>query len=264
MGLIDEEAKAARKYKLDRLENSEHLVELSRENVAKIEFILTIDSSYNGDDKPRNNKKGKEVFEGSSTYWLEKMKEVVIDKKAVKRTEYEKIVKKVVTSLDRENSTHLETDGVGCIELTKRICEMTQSDLVMDLYSGGYELYERLAEKTNPSESGKTGRKNLSFASKFCHYACYAFFTDEKRDNYSIADSVIKRMIPIYMNYFGMEEPSKKALDDYQVFQKCVNKLIAKSNNEISRNGFDHLIWYCYKGQNWKLAYAEYKHRKSR
>ena len=46
----------------------------------------------------------------------------------------------------------------------------------------------------------------------------------------------------------------KNVLDkiDYKLYQSVVDAVIKASESDISRNGFDHLLWYYFKGKNEK------------
>lgn len=35
----------------------------------------------------------------------------------------------------------------------------------------------------------------------------------------------------------------------YREYSEIIDKILDKSGNKISRNGFDHLLWYYYKGR---------------
>ena len=93
-----------------------------------------------------------------------------------------------VSAIDRENSTHLTSDaknnnfGNGRIELTKRIFQMSHS-LLDRLKNRDIKIIEKLSKKTKNGTKG--GRENYSFATKFCHYACYYWFEGlAEQDNY--------------------------------------------------------------------------------
>lgn len=90
--------------------------------------------------------------------------------------------------------------------------------------------------------------KNTSFASKFCHYASFFLFeNDELRDNYSIYDNVIASVFPYYMEMYGVD--NSEPLTDYSVYRKVIDSIRGKTKDKISRNGFDHLLWYYHKGR---------------
>lgn len=109
-----------------------------------------------------------------------------------------------------------------------------------------------IADETHPAGNGKNGkayipRRNISFASKFCHYACFYLFEGEpEQDNYSIWDNVLRKVMSKYIKHYQLV---KRNLDDYSEYRKTVDLLIKASNSEISRNGFDHLLWYYFKGR---------------
>ena len=119
------------------------------------------------------------------------------------------------------------------------------------------ELVNMLAEKTNPDnkmfwmESRDPNkkyysRKNLSFASKFCHYASYYLLADEYMDKFSIYDDVVKRKLPDYLTYYNVPYKSRQ-LNDYTSYNQLIGEVLNKSDERISRRGFDQLIWYYYK-----------------
>ena len=66
----------------------------------------------------------------------------------------------------------------------------------------------------------------------------------EYKDNYSIYDSIVSKALPSYMERYGIE---KKRITTYAEYQEAIDEAIKKSKSGISRNGFDHLLWYCYK-----------------
>lgn len=118
-------------------------------------------------------------------------------------------------------------------------------------------LKERLIERNNENQfthslvssirslsNDDSGvRDNYSFATKFCHYSCYYLFDSEEyeiatrdlyRDLYPIYDSIVSRYIK---DTYNIEDN----FDDYEVYVSAIDRIIGESN--ISRNGFDHLVW---------------------
>lgn len=237
--LYKEEEKASEEFSLE-FDAESGLVRLTRRNVALIEAMLKIDSRYRKcfDITAAPNKK----YEGSSAYWFCHLNE-----------NYEENIQKVINALDRENSTHLNADQRGREELKERILQETHTvqdlkNLLIDKQQ--YEkLYDKLAGKTNPNEK-YTPRKNPSFASKFCHFASFFLLGEKYTDDYSIYDSVIRENLPKYLDYYDIEY-SKNDLDDYLKYNDKIGELLEASSKyekeRISRNGFDHLVWYYYK-----------------
>lgn len=234
------------------------LVQLTDENVAKVEAMIRNNSSYiksyDENAGPTENKNGKEVYSGSTAYWMTKLKYIIEGKE--NNLTYEDIIPKVVSSIDRENSTHLNSDGCGRGKISNRIIKLGKDKLIDSLKEGNLDVFETIQEKTNPNKNGDKnykGRVNTSFASKFCHFACFFLFEDDKlRDKYSIYDNVIVSVLPYYIKKYGVE--NNKSLKDYSVYCKVIDlirKKAASATNTtpISRNGFDHLLWYYHKGR---------------
>ena len=115
-----------------------------------------------------------------------------------------------------------------------------------DPHGTKYKLVEIIAKKTS---AAIRARENKSFASKFCHYACFYLFEGKReQDNYSIYDSILKSALPLYIDYYGIDV-KKQELEDYAIYSETIERIIQKTGNMISKNGFDHLLWYYYKGR---------------
>ena len=238
---IQQERERAKNYELPTIASEPHLVALTRDNVAKVEAMIRTDSNYRislGDDY------GSDEF---SPYWIKKL-EKYLKGESVAET-IEDIVKNIVETLDNENSTHLNTDGVGREEMTKSILAQKET-LLDDLKNRNFGLIKTLSTKTTPLP-GKHGRENISFASKFCHYACfYIFEGEDAQDNFSIYDGVVAKALPKYLKFYRIDADIKKIKNkDYAEYSKAIDAVIEASGNEISRNGFDHLVWYYFKGE---------------
>ena len=73
-------------------------------------------------------------------------------------------------------------------------------------------------------------------------------------DNYVIYDSVLVRSLPLYIKrYLNEDIKQKEYINDYLKFSNYIDRIIDSAKkehgNKISRNGFDHLIWYYHKGR---------------
>lgn len=240
------EIEESKKYVLKVEKNG--LIELSRFNVALVENMIRTDNRYRKSFDKDAKPEGK--YNGSSAYWFTRLNENL-----------EKNLQYVINALDIENSTHLNSDSVGRKELTNRLIERYKNvdELKADLQKTDkyIELIDELATKTNPSvekywmESRNpnkkyNARRNLSFASKFCHYASYYLLGDEYKDEFSIYDEVIKRKLPEYLKYYKVPF-ERRAFDDYIKYNQLIGELLNKLDERISRRGFDQLIWYYYK-----------------
>ena len=64
-----------------------------------------------------------------------------------------------------------------------------------------------------------------------------------EQDNFSIYDNVVAQNIGKYAKCYEIENPNDISYN-YKSFITSVDAIIKKSGNKISRNGFDHLLWY--------------------
>lgn len=240
---IENELMAGKKYQFDM---DRGLVALTIKNVGLVEGMLKLNSSYKkaGDI----NAKPGHGYKGSTAYWVNEL-----------RKEFsEKNVEGVVNAVDRENSTHLNADKKGRDDTRNRILKYDNFDSFESalLDTDNYPLITQIAEITTAETRA---RVNFSYATKFCHFMCFYLYKDEeKKDLYSIYDNVLARVIPDYAREYGVDKNSsilidgkleeyKKADDKaayYSAYQKLIEDIIRKGKEPISRNGFDHLLWY--------------------
>ena len=228
------------------------LVKLTRDNVAIVEAMIRNDSAYihssDKNAKPVYSRNNTIKYGGSTAYWMTQLKYILTPCDLSADYSYEDIIKSAVESVDRENSTHLNADGIGRFEITKRIQEFDRSELIECLKNPDYKDMLLVQEISKITSAQNRARHNISFASKFCHYACfYIFEGTEYQDNYSIYDSILKAVLPMYLDYYQIDQ--NYSLDDYKQYRKAVDKIRELCGIEISRNGFDHLLWYYHKGR---------------
>lgn len=245
--LIEKEFKSSVKYQLS-IKNG--LVELTQDNVAKVEAMLLSNASY----RKANNKEAKpsKSYKGSSAYWIDKFNKL---NKQSSEIEYKTVVLNIVSAIDRENRTHLNADGVGINQITERICEISKSELIGFLKNPelhDYKLIKIISKETKPQDDQKyKSRKNFSFATKFCHFmAMHLFSGKPEGDNFPIYDSIVNNYINKYLKVpCGSYKKLTFNSNNYCNFIECIDKLRKdeSNKNEISRNGFDHLIWFYYR-----------------
>ena len=258
--MITRELELSKKYLIttEICSNGIAIAQLTIDNVARAEAMFQTDSSYKkaGDKnaKPISySRKQTDEFKygGSTAYWMNQLKDVLIHNKPTSRDNYlfEEIIKYAVNAVDRENSTHLNSDGVGREEITKRIIGLKNEliELLKNPRDSDYKIVSEISRKTTRA---KKQRQNPSFASKFAHYASfYLFEGNEKQDNFSIYDGVLKDALPCYFSFFDIKDYDLSG--DYYAYQNAIDELrmcAAKKYGEtISRNGLDHLIWYYHK-----------------
>jgi len=228
------------------------LAKLTRDNVAIVEAMIRNDSAYihstDVNAAPTYNRKGEIKYGGSSAYWMTQLKTVLLGDGSDSVYSYEDIIKGAVESVDRENSTHLNADNCGRQEITQRLCSFDRVELVECLKDPDHDDMKLIREISRITSAQQRARTNPSFASKFCHYACfYVFEGTEYQDNYSIYDGILKAVLPMYLGYFRIEQ--EYDLSDYRDYRMAVDAIREASGIEISRNGFDHLLWYYHKGR---------------
>ncbi len=252
MNLIQQELEKSKGKMLSTIPGTD-LVSLSQNNVAIVEAMIQNDSAYLKTSDKLAAPDGK--FGGSTAYWMTRLKEVLVGGAQISDNEYRIILSGAIEAVDRENSTHLNSDGVGREEILDRIYSLNKLRLIEYLKDpNGTDLWliKFISEATHPTGKSQKGnpykaRTNVSFASKFCHYACFYLFEGYKeQDNYSIYDNVLRKVLPKYISYYGLNDWD---LDDYAQYRKAVDDILDKSNAGISRNGFDHLLWYYFKGR---------------
>lgn len=226
--------------------DEQEMVVLSKENVAKVEAMIRNDSDYinAGSVDSLNNRKG------STAYWVMKLKQVL--GRTCELSDRE-VIENLVCAIDRENSTHLNSDKVGIAQMTDRIMTVLHTNFVDLLKNPGkeYKMISLLSAPTIvPKEDTRhKQRQNYSFATKFCHYTSFYLFEGEsEQDNFSIYDYVVKSALPYYAQKYDIAFKTK----DVKVYPKyigIIDDIIKASKSGISRNGFDHLLWYYFKGR---------------
>ncbi len=243
---IQLELKLAKSMMIEEFAFRNHkMAKLTRENVAKAEAMIRNDSAYirSSDINAAPNEK----YGGSTAYWMTQLKGVLIDGQENKLYSYEEIIKGAVEAVDRENSTHLNSDNCGRQEITERICRFECNELIKCLKAPEYKDMLLIREISRVTSAKKRARTNISFASKFCHYACfYLFEGTEFQDNYPIYDRILKTVLVWYLDYYSIDHFD---LRTYKGYREAVDSVIFASRGNISRNGFDHLLWYFHKGR---------------
>lgn len=244
MNLIQTELTESEQFDFDHIEGTD-LVKLNRRNVLLAEAMIRNNSRYSGfRQKPSSN---------SSRDWFDKLSSFFKTYQPTDNPAYKETMKKYCRAINKENSTRLPSEYLD--RLIEKIIEIDPETLSQYLrdpkdnkhnQERPYELIKLLSE--NVADNGKYCCR--SFASKFCHYTCFYLFDGlEEQDNYSNYDSVVRKTLPKYIKHFQLKKRSQKSLENYAVYQECIDEIISHADDEISRNGFDHLIWYYYKNK---------------
>lgn len=240
--LIQQEQRQAREYKsgLD-LEKDGNLVLLTPENAAKIGARILLN--------PRYERTLDETNENSTRFFINQLKE---GQMLYNKDNIETIIRRI----NSENSTRM-SDG-EMVEIAHRIVGLatTKEELITFLKNKDYSLIDAIAKNIKTQTKGKKERNrvNFSFATKFYHYMSFYLFEGEKeyQDNYSIYDNIVIDIIPDYASFFNIEcelKPfnKKRAIlpsEYYKKYQDLIGDILKKNGNRITRNAFDHIMWY--------------------
>ena len=277
--LIHLENTASLRYNLDIIPGTD-LVAITQRNVAIVEAMIRNDSAYIRSNQVTASiqyKRGKGhstkltwkervaedapniKYGGSTAFWMSKLKNYLLFNTSDPLYAYEDVVYYTISAIDRENSTHLNADGIGREEIAERLIAINKAQLVSFLKtpntpSSLYELIDIISETTNPTQKDYKPRTNYSFATKFCHYACFYLFDGElEQDNFSIFDNVLEKALSRYIEKYKLNY----TVTDFKKYDKylgVIEAVICESErkghgDEVSKNGLDHLLWYYYKGR---------------
>lgn len=242
--------------------NDKQIALLTSDNVAKIEAILSLDSNYknssNPNQKPITKKNSNEYkYIGSTRYWVEELKKLDKNDELIETPDgnnYEKIIEYLIIAIDKENSTHLNSDNIGRNAVKEFIIsEYSSPSLLIRALRNIDGDYTLLNEISIPRKEGE--KMHFSFATKFCHYCSIFLFegTDDE-DKYSIYDNVLKNALPLYARHYLNESIKIKEYENnykryIDLIDKIRNAAEIKHRVKISRTGFDHLVWYFHKGK---------------
>lgn len=149
MNRISFEKKAAKKYMLKTIKSDcACLVNITPNNVAMVEAMIQNDSAYlNAANSQLGPDKNGNV--GSTAYCMCQLKNYINNKETDKKL-YKKIISDAVIAVDRDNSTHLNADGIGRKQITKRIFKLSPEQLIYYLKAPketNYKLFKIISKK---------------------------------------------------------------------------------------------------------------------
>ena len=258
-------------YVLDYIEDANNLPALTRKNVDFVEAMVHIDSNYRLDNLSPNNALEKYYYTNENytktrnndfaAFWFDKMKN---------GGDFHTCLQNAITSIDRANSTHLEAAINGRTTICERICNICKNykDLISLLNKKfcSTDTHHLIYLITAKMASKKTNqyRFNLSFASKFCEAASkylgakvqYSKYDNVVADNlYKYANAYLHRNIKkddfkIKSNLQGSTDKEKLSyrLKIYENYHNTIGEILHKLKNDyhitITREEFDHVIWY--------------------
>ena len=141
-----------------------------------------------------------------------------------------------IAVIDVTNSTQLSRykNKISLYELANIILNIDNFD--ERIKNGDPELVN-IISKSN-------GKINLfSFASKYCTYHNNEIYG---KDDYSIFDSVVRKMLPKYSNISLSQIEKWRKNHDYKSFNDSITKLLDDNNIHIKfrKRKFDHFLWF--------------------
>ncbi len=239
---------------------------LSDDECVKIVYEIKEEVKGNFDKSEKDRK-----YKYSSTFYIFAFAIARKEKELEDKNIYECYIKTILAKINSENHTHASYEAID--EITDRICnEFTPNELLESLKEPyekenyrecDYKLLRCIIKKTCDNHY-------FSLATKFCHFLnFYIFLETDYADLFSIYDSIVRDNLHYYYNYYvkgiknNVDQPIEnrkykynsadlKNLDDnqacdkiieiYRDYQTIIDEIISVTG--ISRNGFDHLIWY--------------------
>lgn len=92
------------------------MAKLSKDNVARVEAMIHHNSDYDLDYDTINPEK--------VAFKFQELKSILEGEKNISTAEYRKQIEELVTAIDKENKTHLKTDGQGIKVISERIADI--------------------------------------------------------------------------------------------------------------------------------------------
>ena len=253
-------------FNLEFDKKEKNLICLTTPNIQKIETMLRYnpdypeffdynllkDNNYIKDaiektkiEKQNNEKSKKDEFKYPSFYYIKALEEYHNEKGI-----YPYYIKAILRKINSENSTRASKKDIN--KIASAIADDIKYNNLIDYIKKpdkyDYNVIEYICMKGS--------KRYLSLATKFCHYMSFIlFFGTNYADTYSIYDSVVNDNLNSYASHLKIEsnynsqelknlqkKEWKEIKNSYIKYQETINKIITKAN--ISRNGFDHLVWY--------------------
>lgn len=266
-------------FSIEKNKKEHYFVQTTQKNVALAEAIISNMSQYKkASDVNCVEKPKQEIKSGSTAYWCSLLKEMKdknvreveshnkenLDENGnVKKFSYENLIENVVHSIDRENRTHQGVaDGYNSVKdkIVQEAKNVSELIKILSDEDDGFKFAWKIRHLK--------GRRPYSFSSKFCHYMALYLLDGEEQDFYPIYDyvvfGVVKEYIKLEEGYQSINgndvlvknlsidcEDDKTYNSDedvYLKYRKVIDNIIRinelkENGQDISRNGFDHLIW---------------------
>lgn len=153
----------------------------------------------------------------------------------------------VLREIDRDNSTNVWRYGKNRDSLYA-VCNY--------IHNPNNKFFDRLdaGDISLPDDIAQCGTGLKSFSSKVCKYLCEF----AGGDNYYINDSVVRRVLLFYLDYYEVDHSGIDSIRNvdalsynnlFDLLENLRNEANKKHGNtiEIKKSELDHILWYCYK-----------------
>lgn len=195
-----------------------------------------LDENYMIALTPDNAAKALECIKGNKRYEKSSY-EVYYNKLGKSLRDYSKEeLKNILWCVARSNSTRSSNENISVIAdwVFKNLTQFLKR-----LEKGDTTLIEELATIKGLS------RKEKSLSSKICTYLCELEF---KQSKFAVNDTVVRRILPYYLNYYGISTENK-ALENYSYSEiiALIDKIAVNLPPKMNYTEIDQIIWYCYR-----------------
>lgn len=195
-----------------------------------------LDENYMIALTPDNAAKALECIKGNKRYEKSSY-EVYYNKLGKSLRDYSKEeLKNILWCVARSNSTRSSNENISVIAdwIFKNLTQFLKR-----LENGDTTLIDELATIKGLS------RKEKSLSSKICAYLCELEF---KQSKFAVNDTVVRRILPYYLNYYGISTENK-ALENYSYSEiiALIDKIIENLSEKMNYTEIDQIIWYCYR-----------------
>lgn len=195
-----------------------------------------LDENYMIALTPDNAAKALECIKGNKRYEKSSYEEYY-NKLNKKLRDYSKEeLKNILWCVARSNSTRSSNENISVIAdwVFKNLTQFLKR-----LEKGDTTLVDELTTINGLS------RKEKSLSSKICSYLCELEF---KQSKFAVNDTVVRRILPYYLNYYGISNQNK-ALENYSYSEiiAFIDKIAVNLPRKMNYTEIDQIIWYCYR-----------------
>lgn len=195
-----------------------------------------LDENYMIALTPDNAAKALECIKGNKRYEKSSYEEYYNKLNKKLRDYSKKELKNILWCVARSNSTRSSNENISVIAdwVFKNLTQFLKR-----LEKGDTTLVDELTTINGLS------RKEKSLSSKICSYLCELEF---KQSKFAVNDTVVRRILPYYLNYYGISNQNK-ALENYSYSEiiAFIDKIAVNLPRKMNYTEIDQIIWYCYR-----------------